>query len=396
MKLEVKSPDHIVPQYSLTGDLISFMRCPMQYRYYNGSALPPSRPVQMWYGEFIHGTLETAYRLWKEAPAPFPWPYRKIVEGDRVEAHPEPLERHDLRRFGWDVENVLIQQNKRARSTDARISAYSRAQEAISLLGPHLFPLISATEQKLIRTRDIPEASGPSRRRANQYILTGIVDVLTNIELSTADDRNVFKQAIQEACADLVGSYEVIVDYKGSHRPRPGEAHWDEGGWQVQTYGWLRQSQPNAKPVAAGVLVYINELDPGNEEARRLQIDLRSGNRDLILPDPGTDDHQQISNWHEGAKLTLSETFRYRRAIRVVPITSQSTLQATGKFDQTVATIEGSVAAEASCGSISSTWKPACDDWQTCVACDFFPFCPKPALKKGVSRAQGQKEPDEP
>src|SRR3954454_8322526 len=99
MELPIKPPDRIVPEYSLTGDLLSYRRCAMQYRYYNGSALPPSRPVQMWYGEFIHGMLEAAFRLWSAGrdALPFPWPCTPLPEAGPPEEPPPGLVDYDLR-----------------------------------------------------------------------------------------------------------------------------------------------------------------------------------------------------------------------------------------------------------------------------------------------------------
>src|SRR6185503_13903781 len=113
MTLELRREPEIVPSYSLTGDLISFLRCGLQYRYHNGSALPPSRPVQLWFGEFIHGTMETAFRLWRDTRPAFPWPmtitpYRGNAPTGRLP--------HDIGSIGDTVEGSLRALGKNPRS----------------------------------------------------------------------------------------------------------------------------------------------------------------------------------------------------------------------------------------------------------------------------------------
>ena len=174
----------------------------------------------------------------------------------------------------------------------------------------------------------------------------------------------------------------MIVDYKGTRRPLIDEPYWEQGDWQIQTYAWLRQRQPDALRVAAGILIYVNELTPGTEEMTALKKGLQNGTTDEV-PAARSRDEQIIRMWRPGMDTSqLGLSFRLRRAIRVIPVSSSSIHAALYEFDQVVRSAEEDIAAEATNANILQAWSPNCRDEATCAACDFRHFCPKPA---GVS-----------
>jgi len=380
MQLEIRQPEHVVPSYSLTGDLLSYLRCGLQYRFHNGSALPPSRPVQQWFGEFLHGTLELSFRFWQENEShrDFPWPANQ-----REWNQPEPRwDINDIGMFADRVENALRHQGKQARSRSTRDSAFRRVSIAINELGPHLFPLIAAAEKKVIGTR--PVMAGDVVLRCSNYEVHGVIDVLTHVTLGQVGIANLIRECVQQACPQLQGEYEVIVDYKGSQRPLLGDCngYWNQGLWQVQTYAWLRGRQPDSLPVAAGILIYVNELTPGSAEMIALKRGIEERTTD-VLPHPGSPDEQLVRMWRPGNNTDqLSLEFRLRRAIRVIPITQQSTYEALAQFDDVVRRAEEDIVGEAQAGSILDTWEANGDD-ASCDACDFRWFCPKFAAGEG-------------
>jgi hypothetical protein len=372
----------VVPNYSLTGDLLSFMRCGLQYRYQSGSSLPPSRPVQMWFGEFIHGVMETAYRTWLDAAGQlaFPWPCNPTLYH---QTPPSGRLSNDIGTIGDIVEATLHAAGKSPRSRELRDSAYRRAERAVNELGPNLFPLVSSAEEKVIGTRQLVMPSGTSAR-AQMYELHGVMDVLSSISIAQASN-NFLCEAVQRDVTLSDGASEIIVDYKGSRRPPIHSPYWEQGDWQIQMYSWLRARQPNARPVVAGVLLYINELEPSSGDIRALQSEVRRGSTD-VPPATGSRDDYLLDTWQQGAAVpNFSREFRLARMMRVIPITQPSVDRAVSEFDRVVVNIESAVAAEAACGRIGGNWRP-CGDEGTCNACDFRHFCPSPFSERSDPR----------
>lgn len=365
-----------VPSFSLTGDVLSFQQCPLQYRYYNGSSLPPSRPVQLWTGEFAHGVLEEAYRYWHAHQPAFPWPCNQTPWPP---PWPGPLRAsHDIGILGDLVEARLSAGGKNPRSSEARDFAYRRVEAAINMLAPYLFPLITAAERRISGTRPIPGGPNPMRGGGDRFELTGIVDVISSIT-ANANPTNPFVQAIQQITATTGAPFEVIVDYKAARRPAANEPKWDQHEWQVQTYAWLCGQVPQAQPVGAGLLMYINELVPSRSDLEDLRREVLNGDTDVIPPN-GSPDYYALHRWQPTAGGPLpqfSPQFLLARAIRVVDVSSPQVQHALSQIDQVVNQIEASAVSENNTGNITLNWG-ACGDERDCVACDFRHFCPNP------------------
>jgi hypothetical protein len=357
MKLVVRPSQYLIPQYSLTGDLLSYLRCGLQYRYLNGSALPPSRPVQQWFGEFIHGVMEEAFKTYLDTALP-PWPTK------------------DIQVICERIEKRLAVGGKSPRNRNLREIAHARAQLAINELGPHLFPLIAVAEVKLSATQEMPQVKG-IQFRSKHFEIRGVIDVLTKLSLSQVKVDN----RLLKMLWDVLGSeppphdFEVIVDYKGMRRPSPQDDVWHYLDWQINTYAWLRRMQPESHPVIAGVLIFVNELLPSKEDLTQLQQEIKIGGTDVI-PSKGSTELKAIMTWDKKAEVPdLPLDLRFRRAIRIMKINQETTTNSLHKFREVVKDIEHCVLKEKNYGSILTTWPNSPED-KTCAACDFESFCP--------------------
>lgn len=372
MRLSRRPPIYSLPPYSLTGDLLGFLRCGLQYRYTRIGQLPSTQPVQMWFGQFIHGVLEEAYRRYAEGrkagrAVPPPWPRDVIV--DIVELIKKRLAAQGL--YPWDEGLEAL--------------GDARAEVAINELGPELFPLIQRAEVRLTGARELPLAKIPERYRfrdADRYEMVGVVDVITHVQLRDPSLRgNRLVKAILAALPQRPPErFEVILDYKGMRRPprtvREGTSFWDVYAWQVRTYAELRRTHEDSLPIAAGVVLFVNELLPTRSDLVQLKREVRAGDTDVV-PARGSEAERSLVGWRERDEVPrFPLEFRLARALRVVEVTEESIQAALNAFDDVVARIETCRGKELEQGRVLSTWETNPSDESTCTACDSRTYCP--------------------
>ena len=393
MKLPSRSKAYMIPEYSLTGDLLSFLTCNLQYRYQNKGTLPPSKPVQRWFGEFIHGVMEEAFLQWKYQHTKFPWDWLTDIRPieDKID---ERLQVRGLYSHDEDLffSNSNHKDVKVLNEHDHQKLASARAERAINIWGKHLFPLIDSSELLIKGIRKMPNYD-ENKSRSNYYGINGVVDVLTSMKIKDAQQSNLdtydnkiinflkqnedFQKRISQYSDNE--DYEIIIDYKGMKRPPikvtdpKAEDKWENHKQQILTYSWLRSKQEDSKPIIAGIIFYLNELVPSKEDLVLIKEELRDD-----LTDVGwkyKNDVKLIENWKEEEKAPeLSEGFKTNRSIRIINVDLSEQQKALDKFDSVVANIEDSMIKEIKGCKIQEAWK-ADSDKRTCSACDFKTFC---------------------
>jgi len=382
--LRSAEPRYEIPEYSLTGDLLSFLNCGLQYRNNCRGSLPPAKPVQMWFGEFIHGVMHEAYMRWQQEKTfrKFPWDWDPRVR--EIEA----MINRRLWSKGLNPTPRLYcpydsSQTRQGLCPDAKhphkLIASIRAELSINTWGQHIFPLIEEPEVRLKGIREMPNYA-PSRSRCDYYGITGIADVISSVNLRRSPPGNLLLHFLEQTPSvnsiinkNDTDDYEILIDYKGMRRPATTTPSWDHHSWQLLTYAWLRSKQPDARRAIAGVVLYLNELAPSQGDFEDMRDDM-TANRTDIAPSGG--DLKSVKAWKKGSELpSLSTTLCERRSIRIIPVTEDAVNSAIANFDGVVDRIEGHVLQERTGSPISRCW-PCNPIDRTCTACDFKTHCP--------------------
>lgn len=370
MAIKAKGEPYEIPRYSLTGDLLSFLECEVQYRFNSKGSMPPSTPVQRWFGDFIHGVMEVGFSEWKDGRLDLNnMDFEDTQRIAKIVA--ERLEDRGLHPYGSLYIKEDSGNNKRKDYNGNMIAHYS-----LSRWAPSLYPLINDNEVKLEDIRPML-GYGLGLSKSEYYAVQGVVDVISTFDVRKFQANNPLVKALMlnEEVSDLISNqdeYEIIIDYKGMERPPIDSDTWKHHEWQLNTYMWLRDQQIKAEgrktPILAGVLLYLNELHLSKAAIERLQKVVAEGRTDIM---PKEQDLRRLQNGNK-----FSENFRIKRSIRVVaycPDDIQSSLE---HFDNVVKCIESNLISEQS--DSTDVWKHWTGQYSKdrCVACDLKTFCP--------------------
>jgi hypothetical protein len=400
--LKVREKGYELPSYSLTGDILGYLRCGLQYRYTRLGKMPPRSPVQLWFGHFIHGCMDEGFRRYKAAR-------------EKKLSHVQAMQEVDPDIIIPFIEERLLNQGVAAWEPWLKLLGYARARVALLELGPHLFPLISQSEVRLTGSRDLKPLPPPKVfRRADHYEMVGVIDVVTDVEMATHSGNQIV-ELVKAKLGALPERFELIVDYKGSRRPPnlksisgQNPSLWDQYEWQVLTYAELRAKQIGSKPVAAGIVIYVNELLPLEGDLFDLEREI-SGFTQKNGTKLSTDqpvDPSLIKPWRGAAKVAADNAekeqeslmkagdktadlkaskklttavpwdVRLRRAMRMVKNESASRIVSLQAFDGTVYKIECCRGDEFHGKQIVNAWDTNATDRSTCAACDSRTWCP--------------------
>ena len=393
-----KTPERIIPSYNLTGDLLTYLNCGLRYRYYHKGSIPPSRPVQLWFGQFIHGVMEEAYLKWS-SPNPehrrfktFPWDWNSQIRDLELTVNKRLVAQ------GISVHGRIFCQETRPSqyrlqcpdtNHPHQLLASERTEAAINTWGPSLFELIDKTEIKLTGIRPMSPTSVPGAQpRANYYEINGIIDVLSSVNLNSVSGSNLIVQKINQIpnINNFINQlplpdYEVIVDYKGMRRSSQQSLinqSWNYHEWQILTYAWLRMKQTRVSPLI-GILFYLNELFPSESDILELQRELSNPQYSTDVPPQLQNDIDAIINYNQGDPVpSLSAPLKTDRSIRLIIIDQNLINNALQQFNSVVEEIENCVIQEIRGQPIQGIWRTNPADYDSCTTCDWKSICPNP------------------
>ena len=359
---------YLLPRLRVAGDLLRFEACPLRYRLHGVGAWPEAdaEDAPRLAGILVHAALDHAGTACR--------PRGAGGEGMPVD---EFTASHALASASRLVDAVSPR-TSRTEALQASLDASAAiARRTILDLGPHLFPFLTTTEQRLAATRlhaDGAVDEDVARRRlrkVERFEVSGILDAAASGIVPSPDGgplASLLHGAIERKSDRPL---DAVIDYKLARRPRvitdgPHGADAETlraHAFQVAAYACIRDRFA-VSGGQVGIVIYLYDLFP----------ELDSG-RDMAHATEPNIDHIPIA---ETVRDRLSDaqsiSARLYRASSVIVLDDRVVAEATARIDRIGAAIETCAEREAASVPPRLAWPTRRSD--RCGECDVHPMCP--------------------
>lgn len=233
-KMPYSPPDLLIDRYSFTGDILSYGRCSKQYGKFKHYGFSKALPIQAWFGDVVHMTIELLYRQVKGDINDSSGSLSKgqLPDDDDVEHHAN------------ESMNILKSKGMFGRKAD-REYVVDLLKIFNSKEGLSFYERIIKSE---VRLETIISPNTGNR----PYIMNGIIDVLSS---------------------PTPGIIE-IWDYKAMVKPPKGDPKLASLENQMYNYVEIVQNLFPDEKITTAVLYFINELGPEGTGSPEYRIDL--------------------------------------------------------------------------------------------------------------------------
>jgi hypothetical protein len=368
MSLTIRPATAVSRTWDVAGDLLSFLRCGLQYRYSRPGTPRPSHSAQQFSGRFLQQVLEDAW-LSSKTPASPSVPYSDNALQELLD----------------HVEQRLAAHGVRCHNATGRHYTRLRAAAAVNELGPLLFPLLCHARLQVsgsFHRQPAPDSRDPVSQPS--WELTSTIHAIARLQPchSTPSSNPLVELIQQHLPASHSDTAELIIDFQGNRRPdsdQPATSCDDLTQLQILAASLL-YSPRTRYPVVAGVVCYLSELVPSRRQFRALRRKLLQCPEDPAVPPADSLDARILRTWKPRSANELppllSLNYRLQRTIRIVPISSADQQTTLHQLESIVRRIEHCRSAEQRSGQILSAWELNPSNPAVCHACDARTWCP--------------------
>ena len=360
---------YLLPRLRVAGDLLRFEACPLRYRLHGVGAWPEAdaEDAPRLAGILVHAALDHAGTACR--------PRGAGGEGMPVD---EFTASHALASASRLVDAVSPR-TSRTEALQASLDASAAiARRTILDLGPHLFPFLTTTEQRLAATRlhaDGAVDEDVARRRlrkVERFEVSGILDAAASGIVPGPDGgplASLLHGAIERKSDRPL---DAVIDYKLARRPRvitdgPHGADAETlraHAFQVAAYACIRDRFA-VSGGQVGIVIYLYDLFPELDTRR----DVAHTFEPIIGSSAITDTVRQQSSDAQ------SITARLHRASTVIVLDDGVVAEATARIDRIGAAIEACAEREAASVPPRLAWPTRRSE--LCGECDVRPMCPE-------------------